>query len=32
MQPLAAAVVALIGLIAIFSAVWVWQLKTKTPA
>lgn len=29
MQPLAAAVVALIGLITIFSAVWAWQLKTK---
>ncbi|MFM0063838.1 DUF1295 domain-containing protein [Paraburkholderia aspalathi] len=28
MPPLAAAVIALIGLIAIFSAVWAWQLKT----
>ncbi|MFM0127744.1 DUF1295 domain-containing protein [Paraburkholderia sediminicola] len=28
MPPLAAAVIALIGLIMIFSAVWVWQLKT----
>ncbi|MFM0234209.1 DUF1295 domain-containing protein [Paraburkholderia sediminicola] len=28
MPPLAAAVIALIGLIVIFSAVWAWQLKT----
>ena len=28
MSPLAAAVIALIALIVIFSAVWVWQLKT----
>ena len=28
MPPFAAAVIALIGLIAIFSAVWAWQLKT----
>ncbi|MFL9863421.1 DUF1295 domain-containing protein [Paraburkholderia fungorum] len=29
MPPLAAAVIALIGLVAIFSAVWAWQLKTR---
>jgi steroid 5-alpha reductase family enzyme len=28
MPPLAAAVLALIGLVVIFSAVWAWQLKT----
>ncbi|PQV53868.1 DUF1295 domain-containing protein [Paraburkholderia sp. BL21I4N1] len=28
MPPLAAAVIALIGLVAIFSAAWAWQLKT----
>ncbi|MFM0730652.1 DUF1295 domain-containing protein [Paraburkholderia sediminicola] len=28
MPPLAAAVIALIGLVVIFSAVWAWQLKT----
>jgi steroid 5-alpha reductase family enzyme len=29
MPPLAAAVIALIGLVVIFSAVWAWQLKTE---
>ena len=29
MPPLAAAVIALIGLVAIFSAVWAWQLKSE---
>lgn len=29
MPPLAAAVIALIGLVGIFSAVWAWQLKTE---
>ena len=29
MPPLAAAVIALVGLVVIFSAVWTWQLKTE---
>src|ERR1700744_5437666 len=29
MSPLAAAVIALIALVVIFSAVWAWQLKTE---
>jgi steroid 5-alpha reductase family enzyme len=28
MPPLAAVVIALVGLVVIFSAVWAWQLKT----